>query len=286
MLTSLDILHLSLLPNIGPAAIIKFLSKFDNFNININDLLNVGFSAQQSVAIIEGIENKKLLEDELFLIDKYKVGIVTIFDNNYPKLLKQIYLPPVILYYKGEELGEESKLAIVGSRKANSYSEKVCNYLVPELVKNDFTIVSGGAIGADSMAHKAALEVKGKTIVVLGSGLLSPYPVSNNELFKKVINNGGTLISSFALRTQPLKWNFPARNRVIAGLSKGCLVLQASKKSGAAITAQFALEQGRQVFAIPGSIFDEFSEGCHDLIKQGAKVVHSINDILEELLFD
>jgi DNA processing protein len=176
-------------------------------------------------------------------------------------------------------------IAIVGARKSNFYADDVIKDLVPELIKNDFSIVSGGALGVDSRAHEQTLKSGGKTIAVFGSGLLNPYPLKNKDLFREIVKSGGTLVSPFPLLMEPRKGNFPARNRVIAGLSKGCIVVQAAKKSGALITAQFALEQGRHVFAIPGSIKDELSVGCHEIIKQGAKLVGGIDDILEEFGF-
>ncbi len=144
-------------------------------------------------------------------------------------------------------------------------------------------IVSGGAQGADTMAHKKTIESGGKTIAVLGSGLLKLYPPSNKKLFEKIVETGGALVTPFSLQTDPFPYNFPERNRIIAGMSKGCVVIQAAAKSGAAITARFALAQGREVFAVPGSIFNPLSHGCHALIAQGARNVTQAADILEEL---
>ena len=187
------------------------------------------------------------------------------------------------MYWQGCRLDETHKhIAVVGSRNANHYGQRVINSLVPELVAHNFVIVSGGALGADSMAHRAALDAGGKTIVVLGSGLLQSYPATNVRLFETIINQGGTILSSFSLNRTAIPGNFPARNRIIAGLSHGCIVVQAAQKSGARITAQFALDQGREVFAVPGPVDDELSLGCHALIQDGAKLVNSVDDILQE----
>lgn len=264
------LLHLSLIPGVGAATILKVIQQ-------------VPLTPSIKKTIDNAMSDKSLLNHELDLIKKYKIKVVTILDDDYPESLAHIYLPPPVLYCLGSPIGKEFKLAIVGSRKASSYSQKVCNSIVKDLVNKKITIVSGGARGADAMAHKATLDCGGKTIAVLGSGLLKPYPKENITLFREIIKKGGTIVSPFPLATEPLRGNFPARNRIIAGLSEGCIVVQAAEKSGASITANFALEQGKQVYAVPGSIFDEFSEGCHSLIKQGAKLVSNTNDILEEL---
>ena len=254
----------------GPAAIIKFVNKRK-------------LSPQTESLIESGLKNKKLLEQELELIEKYKITLLTFLDKDYPELLKQIYLPPIVIYCSGAPLKPTAKrIAIVGARKADSYANNCISEIVPNLVKSNWEIVSGGAAGVDGMAHHQTLQNKGTTIAVFGSGLTCPYPSVNKEMFRTIARNNGTLISPFPLRTEPCKGNFPARNRIIAGLSQGCLVVQAAKKSGSLITSQFALDQGRQVFACPGQITNELSLGCHKLIQQGAKLVTCSNDILEE----
>ncbi len=208
--------------------------------------------------------------------------------NHFPKpqqlprqLLKQTYAPPAILYWQGvwHDLNTQT-MAIIGARKANAYAKLCADMLVPDLVGQNWKIISGGALGADTFAHDAALKAGGVTVAVLGSGLLHWYPTQNASLFHR-IKEQGMLLSIFPLRTQPLQGNFPARNRVIAGIAQGCIVLQAEEKSGALITAKFALEYGRDVFAVPGAINDSLSFGSHHLIKQGATLVHSSQDILE-----
>jgi len=304
------LVHLSLIPGIGPAVALKIITCIahsaypDRMNIELLDLIvlykdvnlsivyeytisdlmrKIGLPEKIAQQLVDGLVDKKKLDDECALIKQYSIDIVTIFDANYPESLQQIHLPPLILYCKGSSLAKTAKrMAIVGSRKASNYAQNVITTLVPDLVAHDWTIVSGGAEGVDSMAHQATLDIGGKTIVVLGSGLMHPYPESNKELFKSVIRNGGTLVTSFSLDTRPERGHFPARNRIIAGLSQGCIIVQAAEKSGALITAQFALEQGRHIFAVPGPIFEPLSAGCHKLIKQGAKLVQDSIDILED----
>lgn len=179
-------------------------------------------------------------------------------------------------------LNYDKKIAFVGSRQANNYGQNIIDSIIPQVVSNDWVIVSGGAIGADTMAHKCTLKSGGKTIAVIGSGLLNPYPSTNKKLFDDIVDNGGLIVSPFGMDTVARPGNFPARNRVIAGLSLGCVVVQAAKKSGASITAQFALEQGREVFAVPGKFDDELSAGCHALISQGAKITSCAQDIICE----
>jgi DNA processing protein len=185
------------------------------------------------------------------------------------------------LYYKGK-LPSKKTMAIVGARAAGKYANQVTNHLVEGLASHGWVIVSGGAYGVDTMAHKKAVECKAPTVVVLGSGLLQPYPFSNKKLFDDAVLGGGAVISSFSLNTGPQRGNFPARNRIISGLSQGCIVVAAGQKSGSLITAQCALEEGRHVFAVPGPIDDPLSVGCHWLLGQGAKLVGSVNDVLEE----
>lgn len=232
--------------------------------------------------IVDGLKDKELLEKELNLIEKYNVTLLDFLDEDYPEALMHIYHPPLVLYCKGEALCEGKNIAIVGSRKADRYAQQCIDKLVPPLVQNNWTIISGGATGVDTMAHKKTIEAGGKTIVIFGTGLMHPYPVANKELFRSIVRTGGTLVSPFPMQTPPSKGNFPARNRIISGLSQGCIVVQAAHKSGALITSQFALDQGKPVFAIPGSITNELSLGCHKIIQQGAKLVNNIDDVLEE----
>jgi DNA processing protein len=304
------LLHLSLISGVGPAAILKilkgvFLESYPELlhvslmeiidaqeHLNLETIYHYSthdFMHQCDISekigrvLVEGLKDKTLLQKELALLEKYSICVVTVLQSMYPDILKQIHLPPTVLYYRGGEfLSQAKRLAIVGSRKADSYAHDVIKALVPGLIAHNWHIVSGGADGVDTMAHEATLDAGGKTIVVMGSGFLHPYPESNKDLFKRVVQNNGIIVSPFPLNTPPDKGTFPARNRVISGLAQGCLIVRAAERSGALITAQFALEQGRLIFAVPGSVHEQLSIGCHDLIQQGAKLVHSAQDILEE----
>jgi len=285
------LIHLSLIDGIGPVTVKKLLASLpksmqfsDLYTCTVSDLIHkFGISLSVSQKIVQGLKDTSALEKEVALLEKYGFSVVTSLCESYPKLLTEIYAPPVVLYFKGSDFFEEEKsISIIGSRNAHRYAEEIIYKFVPELVCDGWTIVSGGAIGADSMAHQAAVQAGGKTIAILGSGLLRPYPASNKKLFESIVETGGALVSSFSLQTEARPGNFPIRNRIIAGLSRGCLVVQAAKKSGTRITAQFALEQGRELFAVPGSIDDPLSAGCHALIQEGAKLVGSVDDILEE----
>ncbi len=283
------ILHLSLIDGVGPSTIQHIITrKSENsalqelYDFSASDWRRFGVSEPLANKLVSGLHDD-LLAQELSLIEKYNIQWLTIVDDAYPELLKHIHLPPPVLYWKGSALEDSvRKLAIVGARKADQYGKQVIDRMVPELVAHDFSIVSGGALGADSMAHRATLDADGKTIAVLGSGLLRPYPREHKKLFERIIEHDGTILSAFPLRTDPYPGNFPARNRIIAGLSYGVVVVQAARKSGARITAQFALEQGRDVFAVPGSIDHELSDGCHALVQEGAKLITDPYDILAE----
>ncbi len=243
----------------------------------------VGLSEKLATSIVEWLASRVRLDDELAKAQHYGIKIITILDTAYPEILKQITHPPLILYLEGSLPAPAVKcMGIVGSRKATDYANTVLKNMIPDLLAQEWCIVSGGALGADTMAHTITLDNGGTTVAVLGSGLLHPYPDVNIPLFRRIVQSGGGVLSIFPLMEEPERHNFPARNRVIAGLSLGCLVVQAAAKSGALITASCALEQGRQVFAVPGMIYDELSAGCHQLIKQGAKLVNTVTDILEE----
>jgi len=284
------IFHLSLIDGIGPVTIKKILDQkpikmelADLYKLRVSDFVHVfGMSKTGAQKIVDGLRNKKNLEKELRLIETHNISWTVLGQDGFPKLLSEIYAPPSVFYFQGAGFFDEKNMAVIGSRKAHRYAQQTIEYFVPELIEHGWTIVSGGAIGADSMAHHAAVQARGKTVVVLGSGLLKPYPASNRKLFNEVLQNGGTILSAFPLQTEARPGNFPARNRIIAGLSHGCMVVQAAEKSGARITAQFALEQGREVFAVPGPIGDELSIGCHALIQEGAKLIGSVKDILVE----
>ena len=212
------------------------------------------------------------------------VKTIKLTDKLYPEDLKHIYNPPQILYCLGnlDLLNSGKKLAIIGCRDYSEYGKKITEKFAYELAMKGIIIVSGGARGIDSFAHKGCIKARKPTIMVLGNGLDYVYPPENKLLEKEVIKNNGLLISEYPAGTKPSKYTFPARNRIISGISTGALVVEAKQKSGTLITVDFALEQGKNIYAIPGNICNENSQGTNELIKQGAKVVTDINDILED----
>lgn len=288
--SDLTILHLSLIRDIGPSTVAHLvahkpasISFADIYQLSVQDLISYfGCTLTTAHKIVDGLKDRRAFEHELNLIERHAIAWVTIIDPVYPQLLSAIHAPPPVLYYKGVLPNSEKMIAIVGSRKADSYGNRVINTLIPTLVKRSWIIVSGGALGIDCMAHKATLETGGTTLAVLGSGLLRPSPMQNYKVFKAIEETGGAVVSSFPLEEESYPGNFPARNRIISGLSRGVVVVQAANQSGASITARFAVEQGREVFAVPGNFDDPLSVGCHALIQEGAKLITSVNDILQE----
>lgn len=210
--------------------------------------------------------------------------IVKIKDKNYPSLLKEIYDPPKQLYVLGElKAKEEWPLAVVGTRKLTNYGKQVTERLAREVTRNGMTIISGMALGADGIAHRMAIEQGMRTIAVLGSGFDNIYPRAHQRLAQEIVKLGGAIISEYPPATEPFKGNFPARNRIVSGMSLGVLVTEAPIKSGALITARLAGEQGRNIFAVPGDITNKNSEGTNYLIKTGAQVVTGPKDIFRGL---
>ena len=273
--------------DIGPKRFYQLLDYFGSTDTawkansgKISKILNI--SPKISSRLFEE-KNNINPERELDLIYKHKVNVLTVEDALYPENLKTIHYPPPVLYFKGTILeSDKNSISIVGSRKATYYGKIVAEKLGKDLALTGLTIVSGMARGIDTAAHKGALSVSGRTIAVLGCGIDHIYPPENRRLAQE-IQESGAVISEFPLSTLPERQNFPRRNRIISGLSLGIVVVEAAKKSGALITADFALEQGREVFAIPGNINSPLSNGSHNLIKQGAKLVDNYQDILEEI---
>lgn len=232
--------------------------------------------------IISISRNEEKLNRNLDNLKKLNISTVSFLSKHYPDLLREIYNPPYLLYLKGKKnLLKQNCIAVVGSRNASYYGKKIAFKLSGQLAMAGFTIVSGLARGIDSYAHKGALAVGGATIAIMGNGLDVVYPRENYQLMKEISNNG-LLLSEYPPGTSPLKGNFPARNRLISGLSLGVVVVEASERSGALITADFALEQNREVFAVPGNINSAMSTGTNNLIKLGAKIVNRVEDVLEE----
>ena len=223
------------------------------------------------------------LKGELALIEKEKVTLLPISNEHYPTNLKEIYDPPILLYVKGE-LTEEDKnaISIVGTRRPTYYGRSTAERLGYELGIRGITVVSGMARGIDTFSHRGALKAKARTLAILGSGLSNIYPRENRKLSHQ-IGECGAVISEFPMRMSPHRENFPRRNRLISGLSLGVVVVEAAQHSGSLITANFALNQGREVFAVPGKAGSVNTQGTHHLLRQGARLVESADDILEEL---
>ena len=223
------------------------------------------------------------VEKILHRLEQLNVQVLTWDSPEYPALLSQIADPPPVLFVRGTLLPtDEWAIAIVGSRKATVYGREVARRLAMDLAQNGMTVVSGLARGIDGVAHKSALEAGGRTIAVLGCGVDVIYPYEHRELAEKIMANGA-IISDYALGTQPEGPNFPPRNRIISGLSLGTVVVEAGLRSGALITSDFALDQGRDVFAVPGSILNPSSAGCNRLLRDGAAIVTEVRDIMETL---
>jgi DNA processing protein len=282
-------LALSQFYKFGPAKFKKIKNYFPNmesaFKAPQKELTRAGIdekTAEEFIIFKHQLEPDKLIEK----LAQEKVKVITIDDKNYPKLLKQIYDPPFVIYYKGDlDAFNDFSLAVVGTRKFTAYGQQVTEKMVRELVTSGLTIVSGLAYGIDTLAHQATVDSGGKTIAVLASGLdqQNIYPSQNRYLADKIQAHGGLIISEYPLGIMPLRHHFPQRNRLISGLSLGTLVIEAGEKSGAVITAMHALDQNRDVFAIPGNIYSQYSSGTNSLIKMGAKLISGSKDILESL---
>ena len=223
------------------------------------------------------------IERDIQLIGELGVSVVSITSEDYPANLKEIYDPPVLLYARGRLVeADKMALAIVGSRRAAPYGLSVAEKIARDLASRGLTIVSGGARGVDTAAHKGALAAGGRTIAFLGCGVDIGYPAENRKLYEVIAENGAVL-SEFPFGATPEPWRFPPRNRLISGMSIGVLICQSPAASGALITAGYAAEQGKDVYAVPGNVDDDRNRGCHALIRDGAKLVECAEDILEEL---
>lgn len=269
----------------------KTVDKLQKYFVDLRVLWEISDRNIKKIEWLKDKEKDKIIKTRnLEYIKKIKeklkeenVKTVTIFDDEYSTALSNIYNPPKVLYIKGNLKEEDSlAIAIVGSRKATSYGKWVAEKISRELSRIGITIISGMARGIDTQAHKGAIGENGRTIGVLGCGVNIVYPKRNKELSSQIVHNGA-LISEFFLDTPPLSQNFPLRNRIISGLSLGVAVIEAGEKSGSLITAEHALEQGKDVFAVPGNINSIYSKGTNQLIKEGAKVLTDVDDILEEI---
>ena len=295
----------SLIKNLGARRKLKLLEIYKNpetiYNLKKNELLKIEGIGEKIAQRILDENIKKEVNKHITYMEKNDIDIISINEEKYPKILKEIYDPAISLYVKGNtEILNNKSIAIVGCRDATKYGKKAANYFSYNLSKKGVNIVSGLARGIDSYAHignvcaqdekrkeedKLKISIQqdniqyGKTIAVVGNGLDIVYPKENKYLFDKIIETGGAIISEYPLGTKPDKMNFPARNRIVSGISKGIIVIEAKEKSGTLITVDFALEQGRDVYVVPGNINSINSVGTNDLIKQGARLVTQYTDI-------
>lgn len=284
-----SLILLSKIPSLGPAKFYRLLEHFGSpkkiltapleelSRIPKIDVKTAEFIAKQVPRINLGKDYRSIRE--------LKIKLVAHCDPNYPENLKNIYDPPFLLYLRGDIREEDQiSIAVVGTRRATNYGKTAARKLARELAREGITVVSGMARGIDTIAHEGALEEGGRTIAVLGCGVNITYPPENKSLMTEIIENGA-VVSEFPLGEKPLAQNFPRRNRIISGLSMGVLVVEAPSKSGALRTADYALEQGREVFSVPGSITNPYCRGSNKLLKEGAKMVEDVSDIVEEFGF-
>lgn len=280
----------SLFPGVGPVRFKLLLDYFGSakaaWNAPESGLRETGLGQKLTDEFI-AFRKTSDLETYIGKLNTEHVSVLTLNDSRYPKLLGQISDAPFLLYVKGKKTDHPINLtrtiAVVGTRNITRYGTEVTQKLVTELVSYGFTIVSGLAYGVDAVAHQAALDAGGKTIAVLGCGIDIIAPPSNARLYADIAGGGGAIISEMPLGLRPNKGLFPARNRIISGLSLGVVVTEGATKSGSLITARYAAEQGREVFAVPGPVTSMYSGAASYLLKNGAKLVESASDIIEEL---
>lgn len=282
---------LSLIKNLGCKRKLKLLKIYKKpeiiYNMSKEKLMEIEGIGEETVDNIIVSKNKRLLDYHIEYMYKNNIDIINIEDEEYPKILKTIYDPPISLYIKGDKkILNNKNIGIIGCRECTKYGENAAKYFSYNLSKQKINIVSGLAKGVDGYAHVGCLVADGenknhgKTIAVIGNGLDMVYPKENIEIASKIIKTGGAIISEYPCGTKPEKINFPARNRIISGISSGIIVVEAKEKSGTLITVDFALEQGRDVFVVPGNINSGNSVGTNDLIKQGAKLITTFEDVV------
>ena len=278
---------ISLLPGIGPARFHRLLERCGEperaWRASEQDLLAAGVDARSIPALIERRRAISIAQ-EMERLRRLEVRVLSVYDADYPPRLKEIFGPPPLLYVRGEITREDAQaIGVVGTRGPTVYGKELAARIVPELSSAGLTVVSGLARGIDTIAHSAALQSGGRTIAVLGCGIDVMYPAENRRLFERITQHGA-VVTDYPLGTKPDAFNFPARNRIISGLSLGVVVVEAQTGSGALITADYALEQNREVFAFPGRATDRGSAGCNKLIRDGrAKLVSTTEDIVTEL---
>lgn len=279
---------LSRIEGLSPKFLNDLLDKYGNpkviWNKTKEELLADKIKEKYAEKITSSIYRQNLNKYFKYMKESH-IQIITINDKEYPDKLKVIYDPPIVLYVKGNKsILNEKSIAIVGCRLCTKYGENVSKKLAYNLSFNNINVISGLAKGIDSFAHKGSLIGKGKTVAVVGCGLDRVYPEENIDLFNEIIRRDGAIISEYIIGTKPLAKNFPRRNRIISALSDGVIVVEAREKSGTLITVDFALEQGKTIYAVPGNIDNPNTYGTNELIKQGARIVTCMQDILEDLI--
>src|SRR5258708_4249218 len=275
---------LNLIEGVGPIRTRSLVEHFGDataiLGASKQQLLQVRSIGEDTAGAISNWEKSVDLAGELKRIEEFGCHILIQTDEAYPELLRQIYDPPIVLYVKGELLPKDKNaIAMVGSRMTTHYGIETARRLAYQLAYVGVTVVSGGARGIDSAAHQGALSAKGRTVSVLGTGINLVTPPENLKLFEQIASNGA-VITQFPFNRPGDKQSFPIRNRIVAGMTLGTIVVEANLTSGALITANFATEYGRQIFAVPGRIDSPRSKGCHDLIKKGAKLCEVVEDVL------
>ncbi len=280
-------LGFNLVKGIGPAKVQALLDYYGSlataWQANEFELYKIGFD-KRAVANLLQARREVNLDVALAQAQQANIQLLTWETADYPNYLREIPNPPPLLYLQGDLLEQDRwAVAVVGTRRLTSYGRQVTRDLVAGLVQNNITVVSGLARGIDAIAHKTAVELGGRTLAVLGSGLDAIYPADNRALAQEITQGHGAIISEYGLGIQPEAKNFPPRNRIISGLSLGVIIVEAGERSGALITTNFALEQNRDVFAVPGNINSPASQGTNKLIQEGAKLVTRVEDVLEEL---
>lgn len=279
-------LALSHLPDIGSVTARRWLAHFASidilFSASLDDLHAAGVTIKQQ-HLLKNIDWHPI-DNELFWLNKNNIQLIALEDAAYPALLREIYDPPLVLYVRGNtKILALPQIAIVGSRHPTQTGKALAGQFAKELASAGLVVTSGLARGIDGASHSGALTANGKTIAVLGTGLKHIYPKTHQKLAEDIVKQEGALVSEFPLNTPPKAANFPIRNRVISGLSLGVLVIEAAIRSGSLITARLALEQNRDVFAIPGSTHNPLARGCHQLIRLGAKLVETSDEVLEDI---
>lgn len=279
---------LNMTPGVGPRAATKLLERFGSADAVFHGRRSELESLRLRPETVDSILKREFHERAVQELERVKAlggDVLVIDDGTYPTMLREIDDPPIVLYVKGDWQAcfDQPGIGVIGSRMCSTYGENASEMLARDLASRRLTIVSGLARGIDTAAHRGAIRGNGKTIAVIGTGIDSVYPKENTGLVREILAAGGCLVSQFPLGTPPLKDNFPYRNRIISGLSHGVLIVEASERSGSLITARLAMEQNREVMAVPGNITSSNSFGTNYLIKSGAKLVQQWQDVVAEL---